>query len=170
MSRWCFIGVTIKRELLWPFNLKQDMVDALADTLASVLNVAAPSGVRRRTEGISPVTYSSRENGRKPDSQFPVTLARTPHLIHCCNILLFDIVSNQVLAFTNHPLGRRSGRSVKGRRSRRSRGPQGSRRGAASVHFFPLTHAATWWRHETARWHGHQSPLNQTTPRQSTPS
>lgn len=36
--------------------------------------------------------------------------------------------------------------------------------------FVLLTHAATWWRHQTARWRGRQSPLNQTTPRQSTPS
>lgn len=79
----------IKQEPLWPVNLQQGRVDSFADTLASVLNAAAPSGVRRRTEGSFPVTYSSRENGGKPDSQFPVRLARTPRLIHSCNILVF---------------------------------------------------------------------------------
>lgn len=47
-------------------------------------------------------------------------------------------VSNQVLAVANHPLRRRSGRSVKARGLRRSCGRRGSRRGAASVHFCSL--------------------------------
>lgn len=47
-------------------------------------------------------------------------------------------VSSQVLGVTDHPLRRRSGRSFKARRLRRSCGLRGSRRGAASVHFWSL--------------------------------
>lgn len=153
---------------------KANRIDDFDGTLASALNVAAsPKKEDRGTLPSHLVQETMEENQTRSSLSHSQAHCSDPAAATFGRLTSFQI---GFWCFTNHPLWRHSGKSIKGRRLRRSCGLRGSRRGAASVHFCPLytrCHLVTSW-DSTMAWppvsvepdHAEQSTPSQTAQKQ----